>query len=154
MSYVGEDTASRIGIGPGFILGWIATTVGTAIRLGAYRELGRFFTFSLAIRKDHKLVTSGPYSYVRHPSYTALILTCPGIIGCLLCEGSWTRESGVLDTPWGYYIESLINWLCLLFPLALAHRTYKEDEILKAEFQGQWEEWAKNVPYKLFPGVF
>ncbi|CAF4350854.1 unnamed protein product, partial [Rotaria sordida] len=31
--------------------------------------LGAFFTFELTIRSTHKLIKTGPYAYVRHPSY-------------------------------------------------------------------------------------
>ena len=126
----------------------------TAIRLAAFRELGHLFTFDLAIRKGHKLVTSGPYSYVRHPSYTGLIGAFSGIGLCLLGQGSWARESGVLDTPWGHYAKYLWYVSLVFTPLNFARRTLVEDKMLKTEFQGQWEEWAKNVPYRLLPGVF
>jgi len=154
LSYVNMQSASRININATFMLGWILTTIGTAIRVASYRELGRFFTFDLSIRKEHKLVTSGPYSYVRHPSYTGLILAFAGIAICLLREGSWARASGALDTSLGHYIERLLFGFVLFVPVNVGRRTYREDGMMKAEFRGQWEEWAKNVPYKLFPGVF
>ncbi|KAI9599402.1 hypothetical protein BDF19DRAFT_428630 [Syncephalis fuscata] len=47
------------------------------IRAWSMRELGRFFTFKLGVSKDQHIVQSGPYQYVRHPSYTGLILMSP-----------------------------------------------------------------------------
>jgi protein-S-isoprenylcysteine O-methyltransferase Ste14 len=44
------------------------------IRAWSMRELGRFFTFKLGVSKDQKIVQTGPYHYIRHPSYTGLIL--------------------------------------------------------------------------------
>jgi protein-S-isoprenylcysteine O-methyltransferase Ste14 len=35
-------------------------------------ELGRQFSPQLQLRREHQLITSGPYSHVRHPLYTAL----------------------------------------------------------------------------------
>ena len=136
------------------MLGWILTVIGAIIRLASYRELGRLFTFDLSIRKGHKLVTTGPYSYIRHPSYTGAILGWTGTALCLLREGSWAKESGALNRSPGYYINNMSHWSALVVPLGLARRTYLEDRILKEEFQEQWEQWVKKVPYKLFPGVF
>ncbi|GAW00659.1 ICMT-domain-containing protein [Lentinula edodes] len=46
-----------------------------------YRTLGQLFVFELRIQKDHRLITEGPYAYVRHPSYTGLILTIIALVG-------------------------------------------------------------------------
>jgi protein-S-isoprenylcysteine O-methyltransferase Ste14 len=35
-------------------------------------ELGRQFSPQLQLRQEHKLITSGPYAYLRHPLYTVL----------------------------------------------------------------------------------
>ncbi|KAJ7923243.1 hypothetical protein B0H13DRAFT_1477462, partial [Mycena leptocephala] len=43
---------------------------GAILRLFCYRALGQYFTFKTAIARNHKLVTTGPYSIVRHPAYT------------------------------------------------------------------------------------
>lgn len=32
----------------------------------------------MSIRNDHKLVTNGPYAWVRHPGYTGVLLTLVG----------------------------------------------------------------------------
>ncbi|SPO38694.1 uncharacterized protein PSFLO_04173 [Pseudozyma flocculosa] len=50
----------------------LTSCFGGWLRLRCYRELGRFFTFAIGIRKEHKVIQTGPYRYVRHPSYTAL----------------------------------------------------------------------------------
>lgn len=36
--------------------------------------LGNLFTFEVMIRKNHKLITDGPYAYLMHPSYTGINL--------------------------------------------------------------------------------
>lgn len=33
-------------------------------------------------------------------------------------------------------------------------RVAKEEQMLKRAFGKQWREWAKRVPYKLFPGIY
>ena len=46
------------------------------------------FTFEMSIRKDHMLITSGPYGVVRHPGYTGFLLV---VIGMLLLHASEVR---------------------------------------------------------------
>ena len=40
--------------------------------------LGRNWSMSLVIKRDHQLVTEGPYQWVRHPMYTAFALCFGG----------------------------------------------------------------------------
>jgi len=62
------------------IVGAFMVTVGGLIRLECYRRLGRMFTFEMSIRKEHILVTSGPYGVVRHPGYTGALLAIGGML--------------------------------------------------------------------------
>lgn len=48
--------------------------VGGALILWSERHLGRFMVVDIAIAKDHQLITTGPYAYVRHPTYTGVLL--------------------------------------------------------------------------------
>jgi protein-S-isoprenylcysteine O-methyltransferase Ste14 len=50
------------------------------------RELGRDWSMKLELGVGHRLVTSGPYSQVRHPMYTAFYLM---MIGQLLLTSNW-----------------------------------------------------------------
>ena len=60
-----------------------------------YRYLGQFFLFEPNIQRGHELIISGPYSVVRHPSYTGLILIFGGLFPWYLSKGSWIIESGL-----------------------------------------------------------
>ncbi|UCH03610.1 MAG: isoprenylcysteine carboxylmethyltransferase family protein [Candidatus Thorarchaeota archaeon] len=44
-----------------------------------HRELDRQYSAILEIKKDHRLITTGPYEKVRHPMYTVLTLFSLGI---------------------------------------------------------------------------
>ncbi|KAJ3087734.1 hypothetical protein HK102_010399 [Quaeritorhiza haematococci] len=59
---LGEVVAPAI-----LVLGW-------ALRTWAFVTLDRFFTFHVTIRKDHKIVTDGPYRLLMHPSYTGIVM--------------------------------------------------------------------------------
>jgi protein-S-isoprenylcysteine O-methyltransferase len=47
---------------------------GVFFRWYAIWILGRFFTVNVAIATDHRLIETGPYRYLRHPSYTGALL--------------------------------------------------------------------------------
>jgi len=53
--------------------------VGLALRLCSILYLDRFFTGKVAIAADHRLVDSGPYHFVRHPSYTGALMQFFGL---------------------------------------------------------------------------
>jgi protein-S-isoprenylcysteine O-methyltransferase len=48
--------------------------MGLALRWYSIMYLGRFFTVNVAIAKGHELVDSGPYRFVRHPSYAGFLI--------------------------------------------------------------------------------
>ena len=62
-----------------FIVGLVCLGAGIAIRLWAVIALGRYFTVDVRVRPDQKVVDRGPYRWVRHPSYTGLLLAVLGI---------------------------------------------------------------------------
>lgn len=56
------------------LLGWV------------HRALGQNFSTTLHVREKHTLITHGPYRWVRHPMYTALIIF---FVGVLLLSANW-----------------------------------------------------------------
>ena len=87
---------SRNGIGrfdeglrlPLFWTGCALMVAGMAFRWWAIRVLGRHFTVDVAIREDHKLIRSGPYRLLRHPSYTGSLATFYGF--ALALGSAWS----------------------------------------------------------------
>jgi protein-S-isoprenylcysteine O-methyltransferase Ste14 len=70
---------------------------GALIRWLSYRALGRFFTYELTIKEDHKLITTGPYAYVRHPGYSAILLVFFGtflVFASPVSNPSWVAVLG------------------------------------------------------------
>ncbi|HET7260268.1 MAG TPA: isoprenylcysteine carboxylmethyltransferase family protein [Casimicrobiaceae bacterium] len=51
---------------------------GVAFRWYAIRVLGRYFTRDVATREGQRVVESGPYRWIRHPSYTGILMTAAG----------------------------------------------------------------------------
>ncbi len=111
----------------------VAGTVVYFCSLGVYiwglRTLGENFNassgFGVRLQQDHELVTRGPYSYVRHPMYLAVILV-----------------------GWGGLLKYL-TWTMLGFAvmmLGLIYRAHKEEQALMTEFGRDWEEYKRKVP--------
>jgi protein-S-isoprenylcysteine O-methyltransferase len=69
-----------------YIFGFILFLGGLALRWYSIGYLGRYFTIDVSISAEHKLVDSGPYSYIRHPTYAGALLA---FVGLGLCFGNW-----------------------------------------------------------------
>lgn len=138
-----------------FVVGWILLAAGSNLRLICYRHLGRHFTFELALRKDHKLITTGPYTVVRHPAYTGSVMALSGIALIQLAPGSfWAEGLQLWSTLGGMAVAFAWLAILLIMPLGIIARTSAEDDVLRDTFQEQWAEWARKTPYKLVPGLF
>ncbi|KAK7682359.1 hypothetical protein QCA50_014564 [Cerrena zonata] len=146
--------SSQIRITPGFILSWIICCGGSAIRVLCFHYLGRQFTFQLAVRKEHKLITGGPYAWVRHPAYGGAVLQIPGLLLCYFLPGSWWYECGLGKTLGGKLILFVMLGLVAALVILIAPRIKKEDLVLKEQFGSQWERWAKQTPYLIIPYVY
>ncbi len=83
--------------------------------------------------RGHKVCTTGPYKYVRHPMYLGVII----FILCLpLALGSFFAL---------FFSAAII--------LVFFIRTALEDKTLQKELSG-YKEYAKEVRYRLIPGVW
>ncbi|KAI0365388.1 ICMT-domain-containing protein [Pilatotrama ljubarskyi] len=148
------DAVRRLTLNRTFLLGLSSLVFGAAVRKACYITLGRHFTFQLALLKEHKLVTAGPYSIVRHPSYTGMIASIGGMLVAQLAPGGWIRESGILETKRGRAVVcAWVLWLSWVL-VGMLRRVAKEDAVLRQEFGEQWEEWARKVRYALLPYVY
>lgn len=136
------------------ITGMLFIVGGGLIRLQCYRTLKKFFTFEVAIRENHELVTTGPYSVVRHPSYAGTLSHYIGMFFWFGTRGSWLRESGVLETTKGKVFFGLFGSMYSMVVAALLMRMSEEDKLLKKSFGKKWEEWAQRVPYCIIPGIY
>jgi protein-S-isoprenylcysteine O-methyltransferase len=67
-----------------FPVGFGLYVLGLGLRWWAILYLGRFFTVNVAIAADHRVVDSGPYRYIRHPSCTGALMAFLGLSLCLL----------------------------------------------------------------------
>ena len=145
-------------LSPALIVGSFLSIVGTAIRAHCYRTLGRLFTFELSIRQGHKLLTSGPYSIVRHPSYAGGLLVFLGVLLCHFHIRSWLVSSSGLFPSSGQATKWTLAFICAalssLLYAGLGARIQKEEKMLEEHFGDQWRSYTKKVPYRLVPWLY
>lgn len=107
---------------------------GLALRTWAVYTLGNFFTMQLAAHKEQALIRSGPYKYVRHPSYTGAFLIYAG--------------TAVFLHSWFSLIAALI-----ILPAAWLSRIYYEEKLLFDKFGEEYINYCRSVK-KLIPWIW
>ncbi|KAF8841343.1 hypothetical protein BDN67DRAFT_901570 [Paxillus ammoniavirescens] len=137
-----------------YIMGSLLIISAGILRKICYRTLGRFFTFELSIQREHRLVTKGPYSFVRHPSYTGTLLLTTGLFLMHGNPDSWLRTSGVLE-----FIPLrilLLGWggVSFVLTVGLFARATQEDRLMRDQFGEEWDRWASVVRYRIVPGIY
>ncbi|MGE0621971.1 MAG: isoprenylcysteine carboxylmethyltransferase family protein [Pseudomonadales bacterium] len=90
-------------------------------------------TVRIQTDRDHRVISTGPYRYVRHPMYVGLILL---FLGWPLLLGSWVAAA------FGFAVAVL-----------LIVRTALEDRTLRAELAG-YRAFCDQTRYRLLPGVW
>lgn len=112
---------------------WAGVVLGILCTLGIYwlfSSIGSGITPTSATRKEHKLVTRGPYRWIRHPLYT---------IG-----SSMFLVLGMIADNW------FIMLLGVLAFIAMASRTPKEEANLIEKFGDEYREYMKRTG-RFFP---
>lgn len=110
-----------------FVVGGVPTT--WAMMVNAHAEA----TVRIQTERDHRVITTGPYAYVRHPIYVGTIVGFPAL--ALVTGSGWALVPMVL--------------LIVLF----VWRTGREDRTLMAELPG-YADYALKTRYRLLPGVW
>ena len=103
---------------------------GTRVRLSAFSSLKDMFTAQVSIKENHKLITTGPYTTIRHPSYLGTLMALVGL--SILLHMS----------TYGYLIEAAG---LMLLPL----RIKNEERALKKEFGKEYEKWRSHTFYMI-----
>ena len=64
---------------PLFAIGLALVWCGIGVRLWSVATLGRFFRRVVVIQSGHRVVTEGPYRFVRHPAYLGNLIATTGL---------------------------------------------------------------------------
>jgi protein-S-isoprenylcysteine O-methyltransferase Ste14 len=111
------------------ILGDILVIAGLYLYFLVLKE-NTFASATIEITRNQKVITTGPYSIVRHPMYLGALIT---LFGTPLALGSW----------WGLIV-------LILYVFALVTRIRDEEKFLSKNLPG-YDEYCKKVRYRLIP---
>lgn len=107
------------------ILGTLLAAFGLLLLAWTHFHLGKQWSADLEIQQEHKLITSGPYHYVRHPMYTALYSF---FIGTALISGNF-----------------IIEFLSIFIILIIQTRINREEKMLQDEFGEAYLDYSKTT---------
>lgn len=112
--------------------GLFLIAAGIAIRLWAIRTLGKFFTSEVIVQHDQKIIQTGPYRLVRHPSYLGAYTA---IIGC----------SFLLQTTVGLIISAIMMLAAYLYRIHVEEQTLVDE--FGADYLQYQEKTARLIPF-------
>jgi protein-S-isoprenylcysteine O-methyltransferase Ste14 len=101
--------------------------LGWPLRIFSIVWLGPMFTRFVQIVPGHRLVTSGPYRFVRHPSYSGLLLF---LAGMGLALGDWLSLASMVLLP----------------AIGVLYRIRVEEGALLARFGEEYKAYMDRVP--------
>jgi protein-S-isoprenylcysteine O-methyltransferase Ste14 len=132
----GDITSAELSgaLWPLFAAGLALMLAGIVLRQWAIAMLGRSFTVVVRVREGQEVIDTGPYRWVRHPSYTGMLLT---FAGYGLALGNW------------------ISILCaVLVPLiGIVVRIHFEEQALLEGLGEPYRRFAEGRK-RLVPGVW
>ncbi len=117
-----------------FIAGISIMVIGSVIRWTAIFQLKDAFTVDVAVSKEQKVKDDGLYTYIRHPSYSGLLLT---FLGLSLLFGNWVSVP-VIIVP-------------IFF--AVLYRIQVEEKLLEDSFVDNYKAYEQRTK-RIIPGVF
>jgi protein-S-isoprenylcysteine O-methyltransferase Ste14 len=95
---------------------------GVALRWWSFRTLGQYFTFQVMTSADQPVIMSGPYRYLRHPSYTGILLI---LLGIGISYGSWLSLAAITLLPLAGFINRIrVEEAALASALGQRYTTY------------------------------
>ncbi len=116
-----------------FFAGAAITTAGLLFSVWARFHLGRNWSRSVTIKKDHELIVTGPYALARHPIYTGLLI---GFLGTAIAVAQ----------PRGFLAVAII-FIVFWVKLRLEERWMREN------FGASYDSYSKRVA-ALVPFLF
>ena len=110
-------------------IGACLTPAGTLFAIWARATIGKNWSAEVQIKRDHQLIRSGPYAYVRHPIYTGILLA---VAGTALVVGEYRAILGVI-----------------LICLGFARKAKKEEVFLSTQFGPAFDEHKRRTGFFL-----
>jgi len=127
-------TLSRVAVLALSVLSVTMAAGSVGLVAAAVRTLGKQWAVPARLVKGHKLITVGPYAYIRNPIYT-------GMLGMLIA-------TGLAMEHWIATIAAIV-----IFAIGLLIRVRSEEKLLRAAFGQEFEDYARRVP-AVVPGLY
>jgi protein-S-isoprenylcysteine O-methyltransferase len=106
------------------IIGFFIFVFGLVLRWFSIGYLGRFFTVDVAIHSGHCVIESGPYRFIRHPSYTGALLA---FLGLGLSIGNWWSVAiFTLPTFFAFLVRIKVEERALAEAIGEQYRSYQQ----------------------------
>ena len=133
---LGFTSIGRMQTAPNIIgsLGLMLLLAGIMIRATAVWTLGKYFTSTVLIRNDHRLIRTGLYRHLRHPAYAGALLAH---LGLGLSFSNWF-SLGFSSIP--YFVAAL-------------YRMRIEERALEEAFDAEYLDYSKTAK-RLIPGLY
>jgi protein-S-isoprenylcysteine O-methyltransferase Ste14 len=109
----------------GVLAGTALVAAGELMRVWAKATLGRYFTYTVMTSGDQPVITGGPYRWLRHPSYTGVLLIAAGVGAAI---GNWLGL-GVL------FVMAFVG---------VGYRVHVEERALLEEMGDRYREFAAS----------
>lgn len=116
------------------MLGLVLLLAGVAFRWAAIYTLGKYFTGTVLIKGDHRLVRSGLYKHLRHPAYTGTLVAHLGL--------------GLSFTNWFSLSLSVVPYV-----VAAMYRMHVEERALREAFGEEYITYSRDTK-RLIPKVY
>jgi protein-S-isoprenylcysteine O-methyltransferase len=116
------------------IAGLALVWAGFALRAWSIVTLGHFFQITVLVQDHHRVIDTGPYRLLRHPSYLAMIIIQAGI--------------GVADGDW-----ASIALMMTITTVAFLIRIRVEERALLAALGEDYAAYAQRTA-RLVPGLY
>jgi protein-S-isoprenylcysteine O-methyltransferase Ste14 len=116
---------------PLLLAGVVCALLSFTIRRQAIATLGQFWSLHVEIRENHEFVRSGPFRWMRHPTYFTMILE---LVSVALILQAW----------WSLLLTAL------LFIPTLVYRVRLEERALVGKFGDAYRAYQRTTP-ALFP---
>lgn len=112
---------------PTFLAGWILALTSFVIRRKAIEALGKFWSLHVEIRPNHQLIQTGPFRWIRHPTYLSMILEL--VAGGLILNAFYTLCA-----------------VALIFLPTLIYRLKIEEKALVEKFGDTYRNYQDHTP--------
>jgi len=107
------------------VIGACTMGAGMGLLVWAQVTLGRNWVPGIGVHRGHKLVTAGPYAWIRHPIYTAIGVFMVG--GAVYCANIF------------FLIAAILMWL------GLAIRVPFEEGLMGKKFKKRWTAYESTT---------